>query len=301
MRLEYFEYLVALRDHPSMSAASRSLHVTPQALSIAISRMEEALSVKLVHTNNRGTRLNENGLYLAAKSQELFQAIHAVKAQGEVADGPFVVRVLADEGIKEDFAAALVRRTDEATAPLSLLIDYCGVLDVNERFLKGGYDLALCYRDKFDGSYRQPLSPGLHFIPFWHSPVYVLISRQHPLAAQKTLSLQAISDCGVPLLVDAYGDNYRDVLCMVAPGIQIVFEDNIIAMQKQVMNNLGVSLDYISFDGSMVRGVPEGCAALPLSDDLCGDLGYLMRDDTLPTAGTRVFLDYLLNVIAKKA
>lgn len=63
-----------------MSAASRELHVTPQALSVAIGRLERELGVKLVRTDNQGTRLNENGRYLVAKTQMFFDAIAEVRA-----------------------------------------------------------------------------------------------------------------------------------------------------------------------------------------------------------------------------
>ena len=118
MRLESFEYLVALSRHASMSAASRELHVTPQALSVAIGRLERELGVKLVRTDNQGTRLNENGRYLVAKTQMFFDAIAEVRAQSQAAEGPCAVRVLADKAIKEDFAAELVRRLDEAAQRL---------------------------------------------------------------------------------------------------------------------------------------------------------------------------------------
>ena len=92
---------------------------------------------------------------------------------------------------------------------------------------------------------------------------------------------------------------FVDVLRMFAPQMTIEREDNLIAVQKQVKNNLGVALDYVSFDELVVRGKPEGCVAFPLSDDIAGDLGYLLREDALPSRGPRVFLDYLLNVIAQ--
>ncbi len=72
VRLEYFEYLVALSQNRSMSAASRELHVAPQTLSIAIRKLEQELGVKLVVTDNQGTMLNENGLFLVEKSKEFF-------------------------------------------------------------------------------------------------------------------------------------------------------------------------------------------------------------------------------------
>ena len=255
MRLESFEYLVALSRHASMSAASRELHVTPQALSVAIGRLERELGMKLVRTDNQGTRLNENGRYLVAKTQMFFDAIAEVRAQSQAAEGPCVVRVLADKAIKEDFAAELVRRLDEAAQPL----DYCDLAEVKTRFLAGNYDLAICYRDQVGGVPVHVTEPGLIFEAFWRSPIYVVMSAQHPLAAKGSATLAEIAESGVPLVVDAYGMGFVDVLRMFAPQMTIVREDNLIAVQKQVKNNLGVALDYISFDGLVVRGKPEGC------------------------------------------
>lgn len=133
MRLEYFEYLVALRDHPSMSAASRELHVTPQTLSIAIGKLEKELGVKLVVTDNQGTMLNENGLFLVEKSKEFFDAIAVLRQHGmePTADSePAMVRVLADEWIKEDFAAELLSGIGRDCLSLDVKMDYCKESDL---------------------------------------------------------------------------------------------------------------------------------------------------------------------------
>ena len=228
-----------------------------------------------------------------------FDAIAEVRAQSQAAEGPCAVRVLADKAIKEDFAAELVRRLDEAAQPLALALDYCDLAEVETRFLAGNYDLAICYRDQVGGVPVREMAAGLYFTSIWRSPIYVVMSAQHPLAKKGSASLAEIAESGVPLVVDAYGMGFVDVLRMFAPQMTIEREDNLIAVQKQVKNNLGVALDYISFDGTVVRGKPEGCVAFPLSDDIVGDLGYLLREDALPSRGTRGFLDYLLNVIAQ--
>ena len=202
MRLESFEYLVALSRHASMSAASRELHVTPQALSVAIGRLERELGVKLVRTDNQGTRLNENGRYLVAKTQMFFDAIAEVRAQSQAAEGPCAVRVLADKAIKEDFAAELVRRLDEAAQPLALALDYCDLAEVETRFLAGNYDLAICYRDQVGGVPVRKMAAGLYFTSIWRSPIYVVMSAQHPLAKKGSASLAEIAESGVPLVVD---------------------------------------------------------------------------------------------------
>ena len=197
MRLEYFEYLATLSRHALMSAASRELHVTPQALSVAIGRLERELGVKLVRTDNQGTRLNENGRYLVAKTQMFFDAIAEVRAQSQAAEGPCVVRVLADKAIKEDFAAELVRRLDEAAQPLALALDYCDLAEVKTRFLAGNYDLAICYRDQVGGV---PVHTGNELVyeimNSGYEPVDVVVMRDGKKVTLESVEFPTFSEAG---------------------------------------------------------------------------------------------------------
>lgn len=300
MRLEYFEYLMTLKQHSSMSAASRELHVTPQALSVAIGRLERELGAKLIQTDNQGTQLNENGLFLIDKAQEFFSAIAALKAQKEqdVQATSSTVRVLADPAIKEDFAADLVRRIRDLAPSLTLTIDYCDWDQIEQQFLADAYDLALCYREQVAGMW-QSYTEAVHFVPLWRSRLYIVMSSRHPLANCQSVSLQALNKAGIPVVIDRYGESYYKVLTQFAPGLPVMWEDNLVAVQKQVQNNLGVAPDYLSFDGKIVRGVSDGCVARPVTDPISGDLGYLVRRGTLLSAGARAILDHLHQMIAQ--
>ena len=303
MRLEYFEYLIALSRHASMSAASRELHVTPQALSVAIAKLERELGVKLIRTDNQGTQLTENGQFLVAKAQDFFAAIATLQAQDaqEELARLCTVRVLADPAIKEDFAAELVRRIHDSAQSLALRIDYCEWDRLEQRFLAHDYDLALCYREQLAGNLWPTYSDAVHFMSLWRSQLYIVMSRQHPLADRQSVSLQALAAADIPFVFDRYGETFYQVLTQFAPALPVIWEDNLVAVQKQVQQNLGVAPDYLSFDGKMVRGLPEGCVARPVVDAISGDLGYLVRQGSLLSVGARAFLEQLQQMIPQPA
>ena len=299
MRLEYFEYLMALSEHSSMSAASRSLHVTPQTLSIAIGKLEKELGVKLIVTNNHGTMLNENGLFLVEKTRDFFDAIDALREQ-EPLNGaePIQVRVLADEWIKEDFAAQLVSGISRYEPCLDVTLDYCREDILLQTFLTKDYDVALMYNTIVGGKAFYAIDSSLSFVPFWRTDLYCIMHCNHPLAHNKTVSLQALSQTEGKFVVDSAGEDFLKAFQYFAPLPPLDREDNLIALQKKIASNLGFGMDYLGFDGTPVRGLPPECVAVKVSDPIYSMLGYLLRADTLPSPGTRAFLDYLLREIA---
>ena len=301
VRLEYFEYLVALSQNRSMSAASRELHVAPQTLSIAIRKLEQELGVKLVVTDNQGTMLNETGLFLVEKAKEFFDAIAVLRQHGlELAaiSEPAMVRVLADEWIKEDFAAELLSGIGRDGLSLDVTMNYCKESELPAVFSESNYDVGLLYNIIVNDKAMYAIDPGLSFVPFWRSDLYCIMHRAHPLADRKTVSLQMLSQTEGPLVVDPFGEEFLAVFKQFAPLPPLDWEDNLIALQKKVRSNLGFSMDYLSFDGMPVRGLPPDCVAVRVSDSLYGLLGYLLKTNTLPSRATRLFLDYLLSDIA---
>ena len=47
MQIEQLEYLIEIGKHKSLNSASKALHMTPQALSMAIKRLENELGVPI--------------------------------------------------------------------------------------------------------------------------------------------------------------------------------------------------------------------------------------------------------------
>lgn len=75
MRLEQFEYLIAVKNHGSMHAAARALFVSQQSISKAMKELEEELHTKIFKRSSKGTQLTEEG-------QAIY--LHAVNIMNEV-------------------------------------------------------------------------------------------------------------------------------------------------------------------------------------------------------------------------
>ncbi len=61
MRLEQLAYFIEISKHTSINASAENLHITPQALNIAVRKLEEELQTILLVRTSKGIALTENG------------------------------------------------------------------------------------------------------------------------------------------------------------------------------------------------------------------------------------------------
>lgn len=110
--LEDLRFVEALSRTGSLSAAARSLNVTPPALSMRLKRLEQALGVGLVVRSSRSMRFTSEGEHLVAEAQAVLGRIEALPeelaAAGRSLSGR--LRVVAPFGFGRIHVAPLIAR-----------------------------------------------------------------------------------------------------------------------------------------------------------------------------------------------
>lgn len=81
MELKQLEYFTAVYKQKSFTKAAEKMFVSQQALSKAISALEEELEVKLFLRNNKGVQATEAGYYLKEKLDKILPELYTVKAE----------------------------------------------------------------------------------------------------------------------------------------------------------------------------------------------------------------------------
>lgn len=76
--LDDLRFIDALDRTGSLSAAARSLNVTPPALSMRLKKLERLLSINLVVRSSRHVRFTSEGERLVAEAQSLLEQINAL-------------------------------------------------------------------------------------------------------------------------------------------------------------------------------------------------------------------------------
>lgn len=68
MNSDQLYYLIEISKSPSLNMASQKLHITPQALSTAIKKLEDELGFELLNRSFKGISLTGNGEWLVQEA-----------------------------------------------------------------------------------------------------------------------------------------------------------------------------------------------------------------------------------------
>src|SRR5262245_19181964 len=123
--LDDLRFVEALSRTGSLSAAARSLNVTPPALSMRLKRLEQALGVNLVVRSSRRVRFTSEGERLVAEAQDLIGRIDALPEalgrEGQNLAGR--LHVVASFGFGRLHVAPLIAAFSQAHPSLRITLD----------------------------------------------------------------------------------------------------------------------------------------------------------------------------------
>jgi DNA-binding transcriptional LysR family regulator len=113
--LEDLRFIDALNRTGSLSAAARTLNVTPPALSMRLKRLESELGVRLVVRNSRSMRFTSEGENLVAEAQALVKRIEALPRTMNTRNNELIgpIKIVAPFGFGRAYVAPIVARFSE--------------------------------------------------------------------------------------------------------------------------------------------------------------------------------------------
>lgn len=193
MELRQLEYVVAIADAGSFTAAGRHCHVAQSALSRQVAQLEAELGVRLFHRTTREVRLTGAGdAFLPAARRVLSEAARARAEVGHAADGSRgQIRLGATQtasgslnlaGLLGEFRRVFPEVTVTITAgPRQELV--AAVAD-------GDLDMALAAEG-------DQAPAGTRFRPLLaDEPLLAVVAPDDPLARRRRVSLAEIADRG---------------------------------------------------------------------------------------------------------
>src|SRR4051794_16533109 len=108
--VEDLRFLSALSRTGSLSAAARSLNVTPPAISMRLKKLEKTLGINLVIRNSRRMKFTTEGERLVAEAQAIVERIEALPARMNIGGNELrgELRVVAPLGFGRAHVAPLL-------------------------------------------------------------------------------------------------------------------------------------------------------------------------------------------------
>lgn len=286
-QLQVFE---SIARNGSFTEAAEELHLTQPTLSMQVKKLTSFIGMPLFDQVGKRIFLTEVGIELLKTCKSVFDSL-----------SEFQMTVSDIKGVKQGNLRISGVTTAEYFAP-RILGDFCkrypGInvaLEVTNR-----RRVLERLEENLDDVYivgQAPTGPGIHAVPFLTNPLVILASPNHPLAGQKNIPLDALTDdnfimrepgCGTYLSVDR-----------LVKGREFIFKSSLAlgsneAIKQAVIGELGVSMLSIY---ALVHEINSGelvvldVQGFPVMDEwfICSPEGKKL------SVVAQVFSDYMLN------
>jgi DNA-binding transcriptional LysR family regulator len=235
---------VAVRG--SFSEAAAALDFTQPAVSQHISRLEQALGVRVLERSARGVNLTPAGEVLVRQASQLLDAARraeeAVKEAAGVGRARIRVSAFASAaaGLLPGATRELRARRPDAELSLQVLENEPGL----DALLAGRVDVATIV--------QSPLSPlvpraGVEYLPIADDELRIAVAADHPLATRTSVALDELAD--EPFLVTEVAGTCADSNVVLNAFRDAGFEpevafasDDYQALQGMAASGIGVAL-----------------------------------------------------------
>jgi DNA-binding transcriptional LysR family regulator len=291
-----FEYVVAIAETGTFTAAAERCHVAQSALSHQISSLERHLRARLFERSSRSVQLTEAGQSLLPVARRVLGEMAGIRDElrsiDPVVRGPLrigaaqtAVRVLNLPQILVDY--------DEAYPEVEVSVASGAGFELISGLRAAEFDIALAALD------GPALPPEVRFIPFGHlEPLVAVMACDHPLAGRKCVQLREL----------AATSRFVDFQPRTTLHTKVRAMAEAVGAERRVMCELGTITEMVrvAATGAAVAIVPrafteviegqtappDGIKALRLADpDSYLTLGFFCNRDRAASAAVRAFLD----------
>src|SRR5699024_5583280 len=189
--LRQLEYFVGICETGSMTAASRQIHVSQSAISMALSDLEAALGVQLFIRRARGLTITQSGRQLLSEARRLLASVDDLQNNASDLSNALSGRLAI--GCYSTLSIALLPLIidDYLLAHPDVDIDFTvgSHQDVQQRIRDGRCEVALMYDYGFPSD---PFPADMEQVVLRGMPPYVLLHAGHELAHQPEISLRSL-------------------------------------------------------------------------------------------------------------
>lgn len=281
MTLTQLQYVVTIADTKSMNKAASELYVSQPALSGAIKDLEEELGTQLFLRTNKGIVVTTEGEEFLSYARQMVEFCNLVEER-------FVNR----QGAKKRFSVSMQHYSFAVEAFIELAKQFSigeyelavhetktyEVIDNVKNFRS---ELGVIYRNAFNEKAINKLlnENDLEFIPLYDCGISVYLSKNHPLAERKKISMEELSD--YPCLSFEQGDKnsfyFAEEVLSTLHYKQIIKADD-----RATMLNLMTGLNgYTLCSGMICQELNGGFhVAIPLETQDIMTIGYIKRKNS---------------------
>jgi DNA-binding transcriptional LysR family regulator len=253
--------LLAAADAGSLSRAATAEHLTQQALSQRIQRLEGLVGVALLDRTNRGIALTDAGAALVEDARQLLAATERAVGRARSIGTAAPQRLVLGHTLAS--AAALVPRIVDrlaATLPeLTVQVDEMLARDLPDAVRRGAIDVALV--PHVDGAYDD-----LPFEPVASLPLVLALPANDPLAGGGPVELRAVRDRVLYVWPRETAPGFYDAVLAACAAADFTPQLNTSNGGSTVWTPIAQHLGYGLIASNQVGMLPAGVVGVQLTE-----------------------------------
>ncbi len=236
--IRQLEILLALHDHGSVGAAAKALFLTQPTVSIQLKKLSDALGAPLYDVVGRKIQFTEEGLALVETAIDVLDSFsrleNTLSEMKSLTAGTLRLSVV---NTSQYFIPHLLGPFCAKYPGIDVQLNVGNRDQTIERLKKGV--------DDFYVFSHPPTDPNMRSIEFLDNPLVAIAPNEHPLAHQKSISLQDLA--AQPFLMREQGSGTRYAIeafmrdAGLSLDVKMTIESNE-AIKHSVMSGLGVSI-----------------------------------------------------------
>lgn len=306
MNTNQLEYLIEISKHNSMSAASEELHMSPQALSMSIKKLEEELGFIVLHRSFKGITLTSDGEWLVHEAKQFLdkiaerQQLHHKGLTTPHHIGNLDI-FINHSGINNNILGQLICVLLEQEPDLNINLQEISKSEIIHKVFANDNEFGFIFRTTYNDIYTDALPDGLIFDPYLEGRLVFSTSQQSEYAKFNSISLKKAVQA--PLCTysphtesqSLFDSFFFETMHM---DTRISSESNFSIYSQKILRGVANALSVqFSIDEQPTNYV-EGSKVLHIREDIKIFLGLIYRADAVLSENAHFFLHELRNLIA---
>jgi len=284
MLARHIQYFLAVAQHQGFTKAAAALHVSQPALSQQVRQLEENLGAQLFDRSGRKTCLTDAGevylRYALRAAQELQEGQRAIHDVADLSRG--ALRIAVTPTFTTYLVGPLVEAFHHRYPNITLNVRELAQEHMEQQLLADELDVGIA----FDQAHAQDIDAT----PLLVETLALVVGRQHPLAAEPAIGLQALNAESLILLSREFATREQIDRYCNQHGIRphVVMEANVIGALLEVVRRTTLST---LLPAAIAQAHPE-LVAIELGPQRLQRTAVLMqRQGAYRSAAARVFIE----------
>lgn len=298
MRIEQFEYLLEISKNKSMNAASKNLHITPQALSTSIKKLEEELDLVILERTTMGVSLTQDGQSLLHLIQNFLSGIRELQGKPYNKVAPFCgpMHLSFPRGFAETYLPGLLK-TIYADYPEMEIIStpYC-YTDIIGRVNQDIDEYGLTYKIYInDEDIMNDIPDNINFTTLYKAKFYCAASNKFSIAKYKSISLKTFLEYPI-ILHDPSAYLMTGILYYAGTPARLIHVPSVESLRELLLEGLGITFAMYNFnDRNFALQYGDTIHMINFKENITAEFGYIVKNNHTLSEDALLQIEYLTN------